>query len=360
MKYDFIIIGGGIAGISAAARLSHHGRVLLLEMEASLAYHTSARSAALFEESYGLPETVELNRASRDDHMHKNGGVLSDRGVLLVARSDEKEAFLADSEKMYLQQITVAEAKAMVPVLDETVVSFASLHESAWDIDTDLLMQNELREMRQNGGEAKTKAPVTAIARTASGWDVTTPLGVFQGSKIVNAAGAWVDHIAGLAGVDPIGIRPLRRSVARVPAPDGLDVSTWPMLFGADESWYCKPDAGALIVSPAEEELMPPMDAWPEDMVLAEGIARFEAVTTIEVTRMLSSWAGLRSFAPDKRLVLGPDPAEPDFIWCAGQGGYGFQSSPAASRLLCDLTIGNASEFSEKTVAAMRPDRLRK
>jgi glycine/D-amino acid oxidase-like deaminating enzyme len=178
--------------------------------------------------------------------------------------------------------------------------------------------------------------------------------------QLVNAAGAWADPIAEMAGIAPIGIRPLRRSVARIPAPGGQDVSGWPMLLGAGETWYAKPDAGQLIVSPAEEDpVTEPHDAWPEDLTLAEGIARYQAFVTEDVTRLTASWAGLRSFAPDRALVLGPDPTDPSFVWVAGQGGYGFQTAPAASRLVADLVAGRPPELEPAVVAALSPARFR-
>ena len=146
--------------------------------------------------------------------------------------------------------------------------------------------------------------------------------------------------------------------MARIPAPGGHDVSKWPMMFGPGEDWYAKPDAGALIVSPAEEDLMEPHDAWADDMVLAEGLARYEEMVTEPVTRLLASWAGLRTFAPDRVLVIGPDVREPGFFWLAGQGGYGFQTSAAASQLAADLIGGRAPELSAELVAALSPGRF--
>jgi glycine/D-amino acid oxidase-like deaminating enzyme len=146
--------------------------------------------------------------------------------------------------------------------------------------------------------------------------------------------------------------------MARIPAPGGHDVSRWPMMFGPGEDWYAKPDAGALIVSPAEEDLMEPHDAWADDMVLAEGLARYEEVVTEPVTRLISSWAGLRTFSPDRVLVIGRDPREPSFFWLAGQGGYGFQTCPAASRLAADLIGGRTPELDADLVAALSPARF--
>lgn len=358
MTQDFLIIGGGIAGVSAAARLSHLGRVTLLEAEPHLAHHASGRSAALFEPRYGLAPVVALSFASEEHHRHANGGVLSPRGMMIVAKPDEAEAFRADLVAMGLNRISPAEARAMVPILNPQTVAFAAHADHAWDIDTDLLIQNFAREARGNGAQILTGERATAIARTATGWEVTTAKGRHSARILVNAAGAWVDEVAAMAGVRPLGFTPLRRSMARIPAPGGHDVSRWPMIFGGGEAWYAKPDAGALIVSPAEEHLMQPHDAWADDMVLAEGLARYEEMVTEPVTRILANWAGLRTFAPDRVLVIGHDPAEPAFFWLGGQGGYGFQTAPAASALAADLIGGRPPTLDAATVAALSPRRL--
>ena len=356
---DFLVIGGGIAGTSVGARLSHLGRVVVLERETALAYHASGRSAAMFEESYGLPSTIALNEASRAYHFEANGGVTSPRGLMLIGTADNTDAFEADLKSMRLTEISRAEAGAMFPILNDSVTR-VGFDKNAWDLDTDLLVQNFAREVRSNGGEVRTSAEVTAITRTATGWDVAMGDETLAARNIVNAAGAWVDIIAQMAGITPIGITPLRRSMARIPAPGGHDLSGWPMLFGPGETWYAKPDAGALIVSPADETLMPPMDAWADDMDLAEGLARYEAHVSEPVTRMLSNWAGLRSFAPDRNLVLGPDGRDPTFIWMAGQGGYGFQTAPAASQLVADLVAGKPAQIAADMIAKMSPSRFTK
>ena len=353
---DFLVIGGGIAGVSAAARLSEHGSVALLESEDGLAYHTSGRSAALFEQNYGKPSTVALNKASYN--FHDSHDILSDRGLMLVGSAETADTFAADLQQMQLQTISMHNALKMVPILDEKVIDRAAYHAAAWDIDTDKLMQTFVCLGRANDAVFHTKAPVTKITRTPNGWEVTAKNEVYNAKAIVNAAGAWVDQIAEMAGITPLEFSPLRRSMARIPAPGGHDVSTWPMIFGPGENWYAKPDAGALIVSPAEEDLITPHDAYTDDMVLAEGLARYEANVTEPVTRLLSSWAGLRTFSRDRTQVLGPDPHDRSFIWCAGQGGYGMQSSPAASQLLADLVSGSPSDLSTETIAALSPERF--
>ena len=356
---DFLVIGGGIAGLSAAARLSAHGMVTVLEAEEALGYHASGRSAALYEASYGLPSTVALNLASGDYHRGANGGYLSPRGLLVVARADQKPLFQADMTGLDLEPVSVAEAREMVPVINPDTVDIAGYHDAAWDIDTDRLMQDFARVVRAAGGAVITRARVDAIRHTGAGWEVDAAGRTHHARQLVNAAGAWADEIATLAGLRPIGITPYRRSMARLPAPGGHDVTGWPMLMGAGETWYAKPDAGKWLVSPADQDPTHPHDAYADDMVLAEGLARYEEMVTEPVRRVETSWAGLRSFAPDRALVLGPDPDRRDFIWCAGQGGYGFQTAPAASQLLADLVTGAPGDLSRATIAALTPERLR-
>ena len=357
MDADFLIVGGGIAGVSAAARLSELGSVILLEAEDVLAHHASSRSAALYEPRYGAPAVVGLSMAS-EAHFRSLPGVLSPRGLMLVAKAEAREAFETDVEAMAFDPISVAEAREIVPILNPEVVALAGYASHAEDVDTDLLIQGFAREAKGRGAQVVTKARVSGIAREGAGWRVSSAVGEFTARMIVNAAGAWVDQVAAMAGVRPLWFAPYRRSMARLPAPGGLDVSRWPMLFGPGEDWYAKPDAGALIVSPAEEDLMEPHDAWADDMVLAEGLARSEEMVTEPVTRLLASWAGLRTFSPDRVLVIGRDVREPSFFWLAGQGGYGFQTCPAASRLAADLVGGRAPEIGADLVAALDPARF--
>ncbi|ABN78342.1 NAD(P)/FAD-dependent oxidoreductase [Cereibacter sphaeroides] len=355
MDSDFLIIGGGIAGVSAAARLSELGSVTLLEAEDTLAHHASSRSAALYEPRYGLPPVVELSLAS-GDFFRAADGILSPRGLLVVGREAERDRFEDETVGMHLERISAEEARAAVPILRPDV-TLAARADHAWDIDTDRLLQGFAREARARGARIVTKARVGAIARDGAGWRVEAGES-YRARILVNAAGAWADGVAALAGVRPLGLVPYRRSMARIPAPGGHDISRWPMIFGVGESWYAKPDAGALIVSPADEDPQEPHDAWADDMVLAEGLARYEEMVTEPVTRLLASWAGLRTFAPDRVLVIGEDPAAPGFFWLAGQGGYGFQTCPAASRLAADLIGGRSPEVPAALVAALSPGRF--
>ncbi len=355
---DFLVIGGGIAGVSVAARLSHLGTVTLLEAEEGLGYHASGRSAAMFVETYGPPSTLALNRASRAHLEGAHGGVLSPRGVLLVGTRANRAAFERDMAEMSMRPIPLEQGLEMVPGLDPGALTQLGYLREALDIDTDLLIQNFARELRANGGKLRTGERVGAITRTTRGWEARTGARAFTARMLVNAAGAWADELAEMAGIGRFGFTAYRRSVARIPAPGGRDVAGWPMLLGAGEQWYAKPDAGCLLVSPADATPAVPHDAWPEDETLAEGIARYEEVMREGVTRLVGSWAGLRTFAPDGALVLGPDPRESTFIWMAGQGGYGFQTAPAASQLVADLVAGRQSALEAPVIAALSPARL--
>lgn len=358
---DFAVIGGGIAGISAAARLSDHGSVLVLEAESALGTHASGRSAALFEPNYGNDVVKALNRLSAPYHHGANGGgYLTPRGFLLLGTSQNNDAFETDLAALVCDEISVQEALDFVPILRPEALTRAAYHVAAMDIDTDRMIQDFARDVRANGGEVRTGARVTAIARGTAGWDVSTGDEAIQARVLINAAGPWADEVARLAGVDPIGLQPYRRSMARIAAPDGHDLRNWPIFFGAGETWYAKPDAGQLIVSPADEDPMPPCDAWPDDMVLAEGLARYQAHVRPEVTRPTATWAGLRTFAPDRTLVLGPDPQVPGFIWCAGQGGYGFQTAPGASATVAALVAGTAPDLPQDVLAALSPARFQR
>ena len=355
---DFVIIGGGIAGISAAARLSEHGSALVLERETHLAYHTSGRSAALYEKNYGSPSTIALAKAARGEWSDLLSGVLSPRGFMLVCLRGEEAQFETDRRHMRLTELTMAEAKALVPILKIDEVVRAAISATAQDIDTDMMLRRFVRLLHTNGGQIETNQTVRAITKISDGWQIDTNKGQFTACKVINAAGAWGDEIAKLAGIPEIGLTPMRRSVARLAAPSGLNVQSWPMLFGPGERWYAKADAGALIVSLAEETPSPPMDAWPHDIDLAEALARYQDYVTEPVTRPISSWAGLRTFAPDRNLVLGPAPQDDSFVWVVGQGGYGFFTAPAASQFVADMTLGQASTLSADIMAQLSPWRF--
>lgn len=359
---DIVVIGGGIAGISAAARLAPFARVSVLEAEPVPGHHSTGRSAAIFIRNYGNATLRALNAASAgflaEPAEISESTLLTPRGELLIAANGEQDQ-LAD----YLQcstgieALTPEQATELVPILRKEAISGAAIERDAQDIDVDRLLQGFSRLLRANGGQIVTNARVTAISRTASQWVVSTGQDDFAAPIVINAAGGWADKVAAMAGVRCVGLRALRRSAVLIPQPDGHDIRRWPLFGSIGEGWYAKPEAGQLLVSPAEEDEVEPHDVWPEDMVLAEGLHRFEQAVTMPVTRIGRSWAGIRSFVADRTPVVGFSADAEGFFWLAGQGGYGIQTSPALSALAADLCLGRASPLGPDVVEALSPQR---
>ena len=339
--FDIIVIGAGIAGASAAAHLAGTHRVLLLEMEERPGYHSTGRSAAAFEPNYGPACIRALTRAARDHFDSIN--VLTPRDSLFLVPESQMAAYqrLMASQKG-MRDISIADARARMPLLREGYAAAAVLDPGTADIDVDVLHQGFLRQFKANSGISLCAQPAIAIERNG-GWRVRTPDHEFTTPIIVNAAGAWGDRIAALAGVQTVGLQPKRRSVAVIPVPDGIDAANWPLIGDVGETWYSKPQSGKLLVSSAEATPVDPHDAYADDMALAEGIDRFQQATEIEVNRVEHSWGGLRSFAPDGNPVCGYDGKLEGFFWLIGQGGYGIQTSPALSRLAAAMVRGEAA-----------------
>jgi D-arginine dehydrogenase len=337
-EFDVIVIGAGIAGASVAAHLAETRRVAICEMEERPGYHTTGRSAAAYEPNYGPPPILALTRAAR--RHFEEGGYLTPRETLFFMPDGQEQAF----EKLMavqqgMEEISTAVARSKFPLLKEGYARRAVLDPGTADIDVDLLHQSYLRLFRQRGGELHCERAVTALERNGQ-WTVRTGNETLRTRIIVDAAGAWGDKVAALAGRAPIGLQPKRRSIAVVPGPEGADIMRWPLVGDVGETWYCKPQSGKLLVSPADATPVDPHDAYADDMTLAEGIERFEQAVDYPVTRVERTWGGLRSFAPDGNPVVGYDSTQDEFFWLIGQGGYGIQSSPALSRLAAALVRG--------------------
>ncbi|WP_119388041.1 NAD(P)/FAD-dependent oxidoreductase [Taklimakanibacter lacteus] len=346
MTADIIVIGAGIAGASVAAHLARDRKVVVLEMEERPGYHSTGRSAATYEPNYGPPSIRALTRASRGFFETPPQGfaaapLVSPRETIFVVPDHQREhAESLLKTGLDFAEIPYAEARRKFPPLRETYASLAMLDATTADIDVDLLHQGFLRMAKTQGGEIICRAPAETIARREGAWHVATPQGTFSAPVLINAAGAWGDVIAGLAGVQPKGLQPKRRSMAVVPVPPDANVMAWSFVGDAGETWYAKPSGGRLLVSPAEAEPVEPHDAYADDMTLAEGLARFEEAVDIEVTRLEGSWGGLRSFVPDGNPVCGFDGEAEGFFWLIGQGGYGIQTSPALGELAAALVRG--------------------
>lgn len=344
--FDVAIIGGGIAGAAAAAHLAPHARVLLLERESQPGYHATGRSAALFSEIYGNASIRALTRASRAFLFTPPAGfaeasLVSARGALYVAHAGQLDALEAFASLPDVaagtRRIDAHDARSFSPGLREEYVAAAVYEPDAQDVDVHALHQGYLRWLRERGGRLVNNAGVNAIERKDDAWTITTEAGVFRARLLVNAAGAWADEIATLAGAAPMGIRPLRRTAFMVDAPAGSDSDRWPMTIDIDEQFYFKPDAGRLLLSPADETPSAPCDALPDDLDIAVAVDRIEQATTLTITHVRQKWAGLRSFVADRSPVIGYDPAITDFFWIAALGGYGIQTAPSVGRLAAAL-----------------------
>ena len=349
---DFIVIGGGIAGASLACWLAPHGRVVLLERESQPGYHSTGRSAALFMESYGTPQVRALTMASRAFFEAPPQGfsehpLLGARGALMVAMPGQEA--LLDGHWQVLAAISPRgrrldrdETCKLVPVLRADRIAGAILEPDAVDMDVHAIHQGYLRGMRRAGGSLVCNAEVAALSRSAGRWRVQAGGEEYIAPVVCNAAGAWVDQVAALGGVRPIGIQPRRRSAFVFPLPDGIDAARWPMTIGVAEDWYIKPDAGMMLGSPANADPVAPHDVQPEELDIALAIDRIEAMTTLTIRRPARTWAGLRSFVADGDLVGGFDPEAEGFFWVAAQGGYGIQTSAAMGEACAALSRGEA------------------
>jgi D-arginine dehydrogenase len=344
---EVIIVGAGIAGASMAALLSATHRVVLLEAESQAGFHSTGRSAAMFMESYGTPTIRALTRASRAFYTSAPAAfaatpLLAPRAAMYVGTPEQLELIDALEAELRphtptLQRLSAAEAVARVPVLRPDRVGGALLDPDAADIDVHALHQGFLRRAKANGAQLVTDARVEAIEREQGRWRARCGQHEWRAGIVVNAAGAWADHVAQLAGLPPIGLQPKRRAAFLFAPPAEVTSAGWPCVCGLGvddgESWYFKPDAGALLGSPANADPVEPHDVRPEELDIATGIARIEAMTTLTIRRPSHTWAGLRSFVPDGDLVAGFDPLAPGFFWCAAQGGYGIQTAPAMGEL---------------------------
>ena len=348
---DYLVVGAGMAGAAIAADLSRRGRVVILESEEHAGYHSTGRSAAFFSENYGNALIRALSRASRNFIFEPDGDFTAvplcrpRLGLYFATHGqlEEMRRFREDPNVLRTtQEITAAEVRSHIPILREDYLTGGILEHGAADLDVEALHQGFIRQARSRSAEIFFDCPVRALRREGGRWIATTPRGAISAPVVVNAAGAWGDEIAALASVPRIGLEPRRRTALLIPVPGGLSAESWPAAVNICEDFYFKPDAGLLMLSPADEHPCAPCDVQPEELDIAIAIDRFEQATGAQVRQVKRSWAGLRVFTPDRSPVIGFDPSAEGFFWLVGLGGYGIQTAPAVGRLAGALASGEA------------------
>ena len=367
---DVLVVGGGIAGVSLAAALAPDLTVIVMEAEPELGRHATGRSAATYFPSYGGDVVRTLTAASRsryDEASAERGSpLLTPLPMLLVATDAASDRTLHDTaaETGTLELVDTAAAVELCQVLRPDRIRGGGLDAGGMAIEVAGLHQLYLQRLRRHGGRVVTAAAVRTVSRRTPGWQLAAGDHDVSADVIVDAAGAWVDEVADLAGVPRLGLVPRRRSAFITPlvAAHAATVAGWPMVADASHRWYFKPEAGQLLASPADETPSPPCDARPDDLEIARAIEAINDCTMLAIRTVSTSWAGLRSFVPDERPVLGSWDDHPDFFFFAGQGGFGIQMAPALAELGAAILTGGAAPPRLASLglsaAALSPQRL--
>lgn len=349
---DVVVIGGGIAGLSVAARMAPHAQVVVLEGESAPGYHASGRSVAFAHYGLGNAPVRDLTALSMAE-LAEHGSV---HPALHIAHEGDIPALdaLEAVHRQYgcdYSRVGPEEARALMPYLKSEACAAALVDHGSLKLDTHAMLQSHVTTIRAHRGAVIAGARASAIGREGDAWRVETSAGTFAAPILVNAAGAWADAVARMAGVAPVGIEPRRRTVISFPAPDGENVHAWPFTKTVGEGFYLLPEGrGQLLASAMDQTPCEPCDAAAEELDKAIAADRVEQATTLAIRRISHSWAGLRSFAPDELPVIGEAASAPGFVWVAGQGGAGFQTVPALSAIAAAAALG--LPFPEDAAAA--------
>jgi len=353
-RFDIVIVGGGIAGTSLGAEVAGKARTLIIEGEQQCGYHSTGRSAAFWLESYGGPDVALLTTASRDFLDRPPGdfaerSFLHTRGDIHVSDGDWPEV----PNGIAARRLGREELEQMVPGIRPRWTR-ALFEPGCADIDVAALHAAFLRRFKRLGGTVATAARLKSAEQCADGWVIALDDGSTVAAPIiVNAAGAWADPVAEACGVERIGIAPKRRTMVQLRV-GRSGLKDMPLIDDAAGTFYFKGEGdGSVWLSPHDEIDTHPCDAAPEEIDIAIAIDRFEQAVDWPVERVERSWAGLRSFAPDRLPVYGFDSRAREFFWCAGQGGFGIQTSPAAAKLAASVLVG---EEPDEMVAHIDPD----
>lgn len=364
---DILVIGGGIAGLSVAAALSQHARVLVLEAEDQVGYHSSGRSATMVHYALGDRLVRALTLASRsffDSPPDGFSDVSLGRRMPVLVHARENERAVLDSLAAEIslfaevERLDAGGVHEMCPLLREDAL-YGIADRNGTRLDPHALLQGNLRQLRGRGGELRTGCRVARIEKSGGSWTVTTEKGdAFAAPVLVNAAGSWADHIARLAGVQLIGLEPKRRTIITFDAPPATDLDRLPFTKTVGDGLYFAPESGRLFASPMDEVPTEPSDAQPDEYEIALAAYRMEERTTVKVERIHSSWAGLRTFTPDRHPAVGFASDADGFFWLAGQGGFGLQTSPAMAAIAASLITGGAWPVAEVSAEALNPARF--
>ncbi len=376
MKPRALIIGAGIAGASAAYRLSLDFEVTVVEVEGQAGVHSTGRSAASLSTTSGHPVVCALAESSREFFMHPPTGftdypLTKPRGLLWIGRDEvdrNQLDGLADRRSSLMptiRRLTSTECRGVIPEFHDHAIEAGGVFESdCLSIDVTELLMGYIRMATKRGAKFRFDTMFMSgryMGAPDSHWFVTSSRDMIEADILVNATGAWADSVAERCEVEVVGMQPFRRTVSIVPAPDR--VKDWPLVMDIGNRCYFEPEAGGLLVSLSEETPNVAGDVRPEEIDIALSLDRLLDTVDLEVRSVRRSWAGLRTFAPDRLPVVGHDAQIPNFYWMAGQGGSGIKVAPALSDILYASVTGQAlpqmSYSSEINLATLSPQRFR-